>query len=301
MYIFDIKRFAINDGPGIRVTLFMKGCPLRCVWCHNPEGLSPNRQKMYVKKKCIGCRSCVEACPRGGLELTRDGIRSTGVECTLCGTCVDECPTLALEMAGKEYSMTELMKLVEKDRVVMETSGGGVTLCGGEPLMHPEALVEILEELERRGLHRTVDTTLYASETTVEKVLPHADLFMVDLKHMDSDKHRKYTGVPNEPILRNIRLIAEKGARYWIRSPLIEGVNADEENIIRCAEFLKELPNKPEIVNILPYHDIGISKHDRLGSDYNPDELVMSTPSQEWQEHCVEIFKSYGFDSKIGG
>lgn len=301
MYIFDIKRFAINDGPGIRVTLFMKGCPLRCVWCHNPEGLSPNRQKMYVKKKCIGCRSCVEACPRGGLELTRDGIRSTGVECTLCGTCVEECPTLALEMAGKEYSMSELMKLVEKDRVVMETSGGGVTLCGGEPLMHPDALVEILEELKRRGFHRTVDTTLYASEATVEKVLSHTDLFMVDLKHMDSDKHRKYTGVPNEPILRNIRLIAEKGMRYWIRIPLIEGVNADEENIIRCAEFLKELPTQPEIVNILPYHDIGIGKHQRLGSDYNPDELVMSTPSLEWQEHCVEIFKSYGFDSKIGG
>ncbi len=301
MYIFDIKRFAINDGPGIRVTLFMKGCPLRCVWCHNPEGLSPNRQKMYVKKKCIGCRSCVEACPRGGLELTRDGIRATGVECTLCGTCVEECPTLALEMAGKEYSMSELMNLVEKDRVVMETSGGGVTLCGGEPLMHPEALVEILEELKRRGLHRTVDTTLYASEATVEKVLSHTDLFMVDMKHMDSEKHRKYTGVPNEPILRNIRLIAEKGMRYWIRIPLIEGVNADEENIIRCAEFLKELPTHPEIVNILPYHDIGIGKHQRLGSEYNPDEVVMSTPSLEWQEHCVEIFKSYGFESKIGG
>jgi pyruvate formate lyase activating enzyme len=204
-------------------------------------------------------------------------------------------------MAGKEYSMSELMNLVEKDRVVMETSGGGVTLCGGEPLMHPEALVEILEELKRRGLHRTVDTTLYASEATIEKVLPHTDLFMVDMKHMDSEKHRKYTGVPNEPILRNIRLIAEKGMRYWIRIPLIEGVNADEENIIRCAEFLKELPTQPEIVNILPYHDIGIGKHQRLGSEYNPDEVVMRTPSQEWQEHCVEIFKSYGFESKIGG
>lgn len=300
MYIFDIKRFAINDGPGIRVTLFMKGCPLRCVWCHNPEGLSPERQRMYVKKKCIGCQTCVEACPQHGLVLTRDGIQLTG-NCTNCGTCVDECPTLAMEMAGKEYSMEELMKQVEKDRLVMETSGGGVTMCGGEPLMHPDALVEILEELGRRGLHRTVDTTLYASEATVEKVLPHTDLFMVDLKHFDSDLHKKYTGVPNEPILRNIRLIAEKGARYWIRIPLIEGVNADEENIRRCAEFLQGLPTKPEIVNILPYHDIGIGKHNRLGSDYNPEELVMSTPSQEWQEYCVGIFKSYGFDSKIGG
>lgn len=300
MYIFDIKRFAINDGPGIRVTLFMKGCPLRCVWCHNPEGLESRQQKMYVKKKCIGCQTCVEMCPQHGLVLTPDGIKQTA-ECTHCGKCVEECPTLALEMAGKEYSMDQLMNLVEKDRIVMETSGGGVTLCGGEPLMHPDYLIEILQELGRRGLHRTVDTTLYASETTVEKVLPHTDLFMVDMKHMDSALHQKYTGVPNEPILKNIRLIAEKGARYWIRIPLIEGVNADEENITCCAEFLKGLPTPPEIVNILPYHDIGIGKHKRLGTDYNPDELVMSTPSQEWQEHCVELFKSYGFDCKIGG
>lgn len=300
MYIFDIKRFAINDGPGIRVTLFMKGCPLRCVWCHNPEGLESRQQRMYVKKKCIGCQTCVETCPQHGLVLTPDGIKQTA-ECTHCGKCVEECPTLAMEMAGKAYSMEELMKLVEKDRLVMETSGGGVTLCGGEPLMHPDYLVEILEELGRRNLHRTVDTTLYASEATVEKVLPHTDLFMVDMKHMNSELHQKYTGVPNEPILRNIRLIAEKGARYWIRIPLIEGVNADEENIRQCIAFLKELPTPPEMVNILPYHDIGIGKHKRLGTDYNPDELVMSTPSQEWQDHCVELFQSNGFDCKIGG
>ena len=137
MYIFDIKRFAINDGPGIRVTLFMKGCPLRCVWCHNPEGLESRQQRMYVKKKCIGCQTCVETCPQHGLVLTPDGIKQTA-ECTHCGKCVEECPTLAMEMAGKAYSMEELMKLVEKDRLVMETSGGGVTLCGGEPLMHPD-------------------------------------------------------------------------------------------------------------------------------------------------------------------
>ncbi|MBQ8873969.1 MAG: glycyl-radical enzyme activating protein [Bacteroides sp.] len=300
MYIFDIKRFAINDGPGIRVTLFMKGCPLRCVWCHNPEGLESRQQKMYVKKKCIGCQTCVDVCPQHGLVLTPDGIKQTA-ECTHCGKCVEECPTLALEMAGKAYSMAELMKLVEKDRLVMETSGGGVTLCGGEPLMHPDYLVEILEELGRRNLHRTVDTTLYASEATIERVLPHTDLFMVDMKHMNSELHQKYTGVPNEPILRNIRLIAEKGARYWIRIPLIEGVNADEENIRQCIAFLKGLPTPPEMVNILPYHDIGIGKHKRLGTEYNPDEWAMSTPSQEWQDHCAELFQSNGFDCKIGG
>lgn len=299
--IFDIKRFAINDGPGIRVTIFMKGCPLRCVWCHNPEGLEPVKQKMYIKKKCIGCKSCVEVCPQNALMLTPDGIKPTSNQCVLCGKCADECPTLALEMAGKEYDMTELMNIVEKERLVMEESGGGVTICGGEPLMHPDYLIELLSELGKRGFHRTVDTTLFASEATIMKVLPHTDLFLVDMKHFDNEAHKKYTGVGNEQILKNIKTIAEHGANFWIRIPLIEGVNADEENICKCADFIASLPKHPEIVNILPYHDIGISKHNRLGTSYNPDEIIMDTPSEEWQEHCAEIIRARGLDCKIGG
>jgi len=309
--IFDIKRFAINDGPGIRTTLFMKGCPLRCVWCHNPEGISEKPVKLYTQKKCIGCQSCVDICPQHNLVLTPDGIKEKGT-CLLdslplggtgnsCGKCTDECPTLALQMAGKEWERDKLMEIVEKERKVMEDSGGGVTVCGGEPLMHPDYLIEILTELKSRNIHRTVDTTLFASAKTVEKVMPLADLFLVDLKHMDSEKHKRYTGVSNEQILSNIRLISEAGAHFWIRIPLIVGVNADDDNLQASADFIASLPTPPEVVNLLVYHDIGKGKHARMGTEYNPEELEMEAPSEELQQHAIEIFKAKGLNVKIGG
>lgn len=298
--IFDIKRFAINDGPGIRTTLFMKGCPLRCVWCHNPEGISPKPVKLYTKKKCIGCQSCVDICPQHNLTLTADGIKEVG-NCILCGKCTDECPTLALQMAGKEWEMDKLMEIVEKERKVMEDSEGGVTVCGGEPLMHPDYLIALLTELKGRGIHRTVDTTLFASEQTVERVMPLADLFLVDLKHMDCEKHKFYTGVPNEQILSNIRLISAAGARFWIRTPLIVGVNADDENLKASADFLASLPNAPECVNLLVYHDVGKGKHARMGTSYNPDDFSMEAPDDQLQQHALEIFKAKGLNVKVGG
>lgn len=298
--IFDIKRFAINDGPGIRTTLFMKGCPLRCVWCHNPEGISPKPVKLYTKKKCIGCQSCVDICPQHNLTLTADGIKEVG-NCLLCGKCTDECPTLALQMAGKEWEMDKLMEIVEKERKVMEDSEGGVTVCGGEPLMHPDYLIALLTELKGRGIHRTVDTTLFASEQTVERVMPLADLFLVDLKHMDSEKHKFYTGVPNEQILSNIRLISAAGARFWIRIPLIVGVNADDDNLKASADFLASLPNAPECVNLLVYHDVGKGKHARMGTSYNPDDFSMEAPDDQLQQHALEIFKAKGLNVKVGG
>lgn len=298
--IFDIKRFAINDGPGIRTTLFMKGCPLRCVWCHNPEGISPKPVKLYTKKKCIGCQSCVDICPQHNLTLTADGIKEVGA-CLLCGKCTDECPTLALQMAGKEWEMDKLMEIVEKERKVMEDSEGGVTVCGGEPLMHPDYLIALLTELKRMGIHRTVDTTLFASEQTVERVMPLADLFLVDLKHMDCEKHKFYTGVPNEQILSNIRLISAAGARFWIRIPLIVGVNADDDNLKASADFLASLPNAPECVNLLVYHDVGKGKHARMGTSYNPDDFSMEAPDDQLQQHALEIFKAKGLNVKVGG
>lgn len=298
--IFDIKRFAINDGPGIRTTLFMKGCPLRCVWCHNPEGISHKPVKLYTKKKCIGCQSCVDICPQHNLTLTADGIKEVG-NCLLCGKCTDECPTLALQMAGKEWEMDKLMEIVEKERKVMEDSEGGVTVCGGEPLMHPDYLIALLTELKGRGIHRTVDTTLFASEQTVERVMPLADLFLVDLKHMNSEKHKFYTGVPNEQILSNIRLISAAGARFWIRIPLIVGVNADDDNLKASADFLASLPNAPECVNLLVYHDVGKGKHARMGTSYNPDDFSMEAPDDQLQQHALEIFKAKGLNVKVGG
>ncbi len=298
--IFDIKRFAINDGPGIRTTLFMKGCPLRCVWCHNPEGFTEKPVKMYTKKKCIGCQSCVEVCPEKNLVLTPDGIKDLG-HCIACGCCTDECPTLALEMAGKEWKLDDLMAVVEKERQVMEESGGGVTMCGGEPLMHADYLCEVLDELGKRAIHRTVDTTLFASAETVSRVAERCELFLVDLKLMDSEKHRRYTRVPNEQILANIRMLSEMGKRFWIRIPLIVGVNADDENLNASAEFLASLPTKPDVVNLLVYHDVGKGKHARLGTEYNPDTLSMKAPSEELQQHALSIMQKHGLNAKIGG
>lgn len=298
--LFDIKRFAINDGPGIRTTLFMKGCPLRCVWCHNPEGFEDRPVKMYTRKKCIGCQTCVEVCPQKNLTLTAEGIQDFG-RCIGCGRCTDECPTFALEMAGKEWTMAELMAEVEKERTVMEQSGGGVTMCGGEPLMHAEYLCEVLDELGRRGFHRTVDTTLFASPETVKKVAKRCELFLVDLKLMDSEAHRRYTGVPNEQILSNIRMLSAMGKPFWIRIPLIVGVNADDRNLTASAEFLTTLPTKPEKVNLLIYHDVGIGKHTRLGTKYNPEGIKMEAPSEEVQQHALDIMQQHGLQTIIGG
>lgn len=298
--IFDIKRFAINDGPGIRTTLFMKGCPLRCVWCHNPEGFSEQPVKMYTRKKCIGCQSCVEACPEKNLVLTPDGIKDLG-HCTACGRCTDECPTLALEMAGREWTMEALMATVEKERQVMEESGGGVTMCGGEPLMHADYLCEVLDELGRRHFHRTVDTTLLAAPETVRRVAERCELLLVDLKMMDSARHRRYTRVGNEQILNNIRLLSGWGHPFWIRIPLIVGVNADEENLAASAGFLASLPTKPEVVNLLVYHDVGMGKHARLGTRYNPEGIRMEAPSEAEQETALAIMRAHGLNAKVGG
>lgn len=330
-HIFDIKRYAINDGPGIRTTLFMKGCPLRCVWCHNPEGWSPRPQLLYKQSKCIGCRSCVSVCPKQALELTPQGIRFTpplplpsegrGVSsegreaevkalssegrgaaesaCTLCGRCTEECPTTALEICGREWTMDALMAEVEKERAVMEQSGGGVTLCGGEPLMYPEYTLALLRELGRRGFHRCVDTTLYAQPEVVDAVAAECELLLVDLKLMDSERHRLYTGVPNELILQNIRRIAQSGHPFSIRIPLIEGINADEQNIAETARFLSHL--SPLTTHLLLYHDVGRDKHRRMWSQYNPQNYPMSTPTDETLQRCRQQLEASGLHVVIGG
>ena len=197
--------------------------------------------------------------------------------------------------------MDDLMSEVEKERDVMTDSGGGVTLCGGEPLMHPADTLALLKELGRRGFHRTVDTTLYASKEVVEAVADNCELLLVDLKLMDSDRHHRYTGVKNELILDNIRLLATLGKDFFIRIPLIEGINADEENIEATARFLDTLPWQRRMVNLLPYHDVGKDKHRRMWSTYNPQNILMASPSEEVQQRCKKQLEAHGFQVVIGG
>ena len=234
--------------------------------------------------------------------MTPDGIVLAKDQCAACGLCTEECPTTALEMCGREWTMEALMAEIEKERDIMTDSGGGVTLCGGEPLMHPDYTIEILRELGRRGFHRTVDTTLYAQPEVVDQVVAECELLLVDLKLMDSEKHRRYTGVPNELILENIRRIAKNGHPFVIRIPLIDGINADEKNIDETAIFLNSLPlSESLVVHLLPYHDVGRDKHRRMWSSYNPQHVPMEAPSEELQQKCRRQLEAHGLRVIVGG
>ncbi|MGL4853337.1 MAG: glycyl-radical enzyme activating protein [Phocaeicola sp.] len=299
--LFDIKRYAINDGPGIRISLFYKGCPLTCVWCHNPEGIKPTPERMYTYKRCIGCNYCVICCPEQALELTPSGIKSDRKRCTLCGKCTEVCPTKAMELSGRHYTTSELMDEIEKERPFMEQSNGGVTFCGGEPLMHFRTLIPILEECGVKGIHRTVDTTLYASSEVIKQVAEHCDLFLIDLKQMNNTLHRLMCGVSNKLILENLKLVSHLQKEYYIRIPLIEGFNCDDDKIDEMIEFLIKLEHKPTIINLLPYHDIGRVKHEKLGTLYNPTGYLLSTPNEKKQQKIVHRFQEHGLKAKIGG
>ncbi|MGL4519964.1 MAG: glycyl-radical enzyme activating protein [Phocaeicola sp.] len=299
--LFDIKRYAINDGPGIRIALYYKGCPLKCVWCHNPEGISPSQQKMYSRNRCIGCSSCIERCPEGALKLISKGIQTDFTRCTQCGICTEVCPTQAMELLGKGYTIQELVSEIEKERPFIESSGGGVTFGGGEPLMHLSDLMPLLEQCGAVGLHRTVDTTLYVSPESLKRVAQACELFLIDLKQMNNDLHRLMCGVSNSLILDNLRLISTLQKEYYIRIPLIDGFNSDDDKIEEVIHFLQSVDRKPTVINLLPYHDVARGKHEKLGSTYNPRGYLLSAPSLGRQQQIVNHFLAAGFNAKIGG
>ena len=297
--IFDIKRYAINDGPGIRIVIFLKGCTLNCAWCHNPEGISAQAERMYAPAKCIRCGTCVMACSQKALTLTSEGIVADSGLCKLCGNCAVVCPTKAIGLSGKPLSIVEIMDEIEKERIFFDHSGGGVTFSGGEPLMHTDFLIGLLDECGRRGIHRTVDTAGLANTDLLMEVARRTDLFLYDLKMMDSERHQKWTGVPNEKILENLRVLAESGANIIIRIPLIGNVNDDLDNITETARFISSLSGQPKVVNLLPYHKIAQHKYGKLG---RPEDFkLLEEPTKEAQLEAIGIFKEFGIEASIGG
>ena len=297
--IFDIKRYAINDGPGIRMVIFLKGCSLNCAWCHNPESISAETERMYAPAKCIRCGTCVTACSQMALTLTTEGIVTDTDLCRLCGRCAEVCPTKAIELSGKPLTIAEIMCEIEKERIFFDQSGGGVTFSGGEPLLHAGFLIGLLDECGRRGIHRVVDTAGMANTSIIMEVAKRTDLFLYDLKIMDSEKHQEWTGVPNEKILGNLKVLAEAGADIIIRIPLIGGVNDDDENITETARFVSELAGQPKVVNLLPYHKIAQNKYGKLG---RPEDFrLLEEPGKEAQLKAIAIFKEFGIVASIGG
>jgi len=297
--IFDIKRYAINDGPGIRVVVFFKGCNLRCAWCHNPESISPRVEKMYAPAKCIKCGSCVEACPENAITLTADGIITDPAFCRMCGKCTEICPTKAIEMSGKVMSVSEIMDSIEKERVFFDQSGGGVTFSGGEPLKHSKMLIELLDECRKRKIHTAVDTAGHVKTETIVEVAERTDLFLYDLKMMDPDLHHKWTNTGNEKILYNLKVLAKSSAHIIIRIPLIGGVNDTDENIEQTAKFISELAGEKKEVHLLPYHNIAQHKYLKLGK--SDDFAKLTEPGKETLKRAIEKFEQYGIKASIGG
>jgi len=298
-FIFDIKRYAINDGPGIRIVIFLKGCNLNCAWCHNPESVSTETERMYAPAKCIICGTCVLACPEKAISLTSEGIITDTDKCNISGRCAEVCPTKAIELSGYPMSVTEIMNEIEKERVFFDQSGGGVTFSGGEPLLQSRILIELLDECGKRGIHRAVDTAGLANTEIILEVAKRTDLFLYDLKMMDAENHLKWVGVPNEKILENLKTLAETGAKIIIRIPLIGGVNDDEDNMRKTAAFVSKLSGEKKEVNVLPYHKIAQTKYQKLG---RPEEFqLLEEPTKEAQTRAIAIFQEYGIKASIGG
>jgi pyruvate formate lyase activating enzyme len=293
--VFDIKHYAIHDGPGIRTTVFLKGCPLDCAWCHNPESKRPQPEFMWWPTRCIGCRSCVEGCPEGAVAIG-DRLVIDEELCVGCGSCVEGCYAEALELVGGEMSVEEVMEEVRRDSEFYRESGGGVTFSGGEPLMQPAFLAELLAACKGEGLHTAVDTSGHADPAALEAIMGNTDLFLYDLKHMDPEQHKRYVGASNELILSNLALL--RGKAVVIRAPIVPGVNDDEENVRRMGEYVSSLGFSD--VCLLPYHKVGAEKAQRLNRETGP-QFLAEAPTEASLDRLSGVLKEYGLQVKIGG
>lgn len=295
--VFDIQKFSVHDGPGIRTIVFLKGCPLSCRWCSNPESQCREPQVMFVSKNCIGCGKCKEVCPVNAVNFELP-YRIDQSKCIKCGKCVENCYANALEMSGTERTVEEVISELKKDNMYYRRSGGGITLSGGEALTQVDFIEELLKGCRANRWNTAVETAAFVNKDVLKRILPLLDLVMMDIKHMNSEKHREYIGQGNEIILENAKFIASSGTQLIIRVPVIPGFNDDQDNILKLSQFVVSLKNVREI-HLLPYHRLGENKYSYLGYKYKMPPI--DPPSNEDMKKLKDIVESFGLTCKIGG
>jgi glycyl-radical enzyme activating protein len=282
--VFDIKKFAIHDGPGIRTTVFLKGCPLSCLWCHNPESREDGIEISFIPDKCIGCGYCFRVCPAGA-HVMKDGVHVLDrTLCVRCGKCAEECYAKALEVVGMRMSVQEALAEVMKDKPFYDNSGGGMTISGGEPMDQPEFTLELLRAAKEEGLHTCLDTSGFAPLDEYERLMPYVDIFLYDIKETDPERHKEFVGVDNALIMENLRALDRKGAKTILRCPLVPGLNDRPEHLEAVGRLASELTNVLE-VTIHPYHPLGKSKSRRIGKEYPLEDLEFAAKerAEEWR------------------
>ena len=304
--IYDIQGFSVHDGPGIRTTVFLKGCPLRCPWCHSPESQSFEKQLSFMDMKCVGvdrCGSCLNVCPASAIglgrvewsEIKKENVQHIQVDdsrCTECFQCTGCCFPGALSVCGEEYTVDGVLERVLKDlNYYQHSGGGGVTISGGEPLSQYDFTLRLLKALKEHGVNTALDTTGYASTRRILDTLPYVDTYLYDLKHMDSRRHREVIGVPNEIILENARQLAQAGGHFQIRMPVIPGFNDSDENFRAFGEFCVSLGSAVDVVQLLPFHRFGDVKYERLQRKSPMPESVMPPGEAEVKARVRELKK----------
>lgn len=265
--VFDIMKFAIHDGPGIRTTVFLKGCPLHCLWCHNPESQAPEPEISFSASNCIGCGYCMDGCPRKCHSIENGKHVFDRTKCSVCGRCTEKCYAQALEIIGREMSVEKVIEEVLKDKAFYENSGGGMTLSGGEPLFQPSFAEALLAEAKKHSIHTCVETCGFAPWKDLERLLKNTDIFLFDYKESDPEKHKEFTGVKLNPILKNLEMLDKNGASVILRCPIIPGINDRQNHLRKIAETANSLKNIIQI-DIQPYHPLGKSKCERIGKKY---------------------------------
>ncbi len=297
--VLNIQRYSIHDGPGIRTTVFLKGCPLTCWWCHNPESQCAQREVIVVETRCVRCGRCRQACPVEQLPpAVGDGVRAAPMACTLCGACVEACPTGAIQMAGQRMTVAEVLDEVRRDRIFYDDSGGGMTISGGEPLSQPAFTLALLKACRQVGLATAVDTCGDGDRDQLLEMAELTDLFLYDLKLVNPQRHATYTGVSNEGIIENLRALGEVHENIWVRIPIVPGINDSPADLDAAGELVLQIKGVRQ-VNLLAYHDTAAHKFERLGRPYRVSEI--SAPTQQHMDNLAERMRKFGLNVKTGG